>query len=86
MSQYRKKPVVIKAEQFFEDEYHTTGRLPAGCCDCVKSDGVHIHTLEGVMLVGHEDWVITGVVGERYPCKDSIFQATYEAVDTGETP
>ena len=26
------------------------------------------------------DWIITGVAGERYPCKPAIFEATYEAV------
>ena len=26
------------------------------------------------------DWIITGVAGERYPCKPAIFAATYEAV------
>ena len=38
----------------------------------------HIHTLEGVMLVSREDWVIQGVAGEFYPCKPDIFAATYE--------
>lgn len=26
------------------------------------------------------DWIITGVQGERYPCKPDIFEATYEPV------
>lgn len=26
------------------------------------------------------DWIITGVAGEKYPCKDEIFKATYEPV------
>ena len=26
------------------------------------------------------DWIITGVKGERYPCKPDIFEATYEPV------
>ncbi len=42
---------------------------------------LEIHTLEGTMI-GHEgDWLITGVKGEQYPCKDEIFQATYESAD-----
>ena len=42
---------------------------------------LEIHTLEGTMI-GHEgDWLITGVKGEQYPCKDEIFQATYEPAD-----
>ncbi len=41
----------------------------------------HIHTLEGVMTAMPGDWVITGIAGERYPCKPDIFEATYEPVD-----
>jgi hypothetical protein len=39
-----------------------------------------IHTLEGVMFAIKGDWVIQGVKGEIYPCKDDIFKATYEEV------
>jgi hypothetical protein len=38
----------------------------------------YIDTLEGRMSVKPGDWVITGVKGERYPCKPDIFEATYE--------
>jgi hypothetical protein len=27
------------------------------------------------------DWIIRGVKGELYPCKDDIFRATYELVE-----
>ena len=37
-----------------------------------------IATLEGVMHAREGDWIIRGVRGEFYPCKDNIFQATYE--------
>lgn len=40
-----------------------------------------IETLEGNMDVQIGDWVITGVKGERYPCKPDIFAATYEPAD-----
>lgn len=40
-----------------------------------------IATLEGTMLAEPGDWIITGVEGEVYPCKDSIFRATYEPVN-----
>jgi hypothetical protein len=39
-----------------------------------------IDTPEGGHIVCPGDWIITGVKGEMYPCKDDIFQATYEAV------
>lgn len=37
-----------------------------------------IRTLEGDMRAGYGDWVIRGVNGEFYPCKDAIFRKTYE--------
>ena len=40
-----------------------------------------IATLEGVMRASIGDWIIRGVAGEFYPCKDSIFSATYEPAD-----
>ena len=42
---------------------------------------IKIETLEGVMEAVVGDWLITGVKGEQYPCKDDIFRATYETVD-----
>jgi len=40
-----------------------------------------IDTKEGGHIVCPGDFVITGVQGERYPCKPDIFAATYEAVE-----
>lgn len=49
-----------------------------------ENESVEIRTLEGTLQGKPGDWVITGVEGEQYPCKDSIFRATYEpVVDTG---
>lgn len=39
-----------------------------------------IETLEGVMIGNIGDWLITGVKGEQYFCKDDIFKMTYEKV------
>lgn len=41
-----------------------------------------ITTLEGEMLVSWGDWIIQGVNGELYPCKDEIFRKTYEEVES----
>lgn len=37
-----------------------------------------ITTLEGVVHASPGDFVITGIAGEKYPCKPNIFYATYE--------
>lgn len=39
---------------------------------------LYIVTLEGKMRVSDGDWVIQGVKGEFYPCKDEIFRETYD--------
>ncbi len=61
-SQFRKRPVVISAEQ-----WSGPGQIL-------------ITTLEGVMTAQPGDWIITGVKGERYPCKPDVFALTYEPV------
>jgi len=43
-----------------------------------------IHTLEGDMRVDTGDWVITGIKGEKYPCKPDIFAELYEPVEDSE--
>ena len=42
-----------------------------------------IATLEGTMRAEPGDWIITGVKGERYPCKPDIFAMTYDPVEPG---
>ena len=44
-----------------------------------------IHTLEGDMKANPGDWIITGINGERYPCKPDIFAKTYEPVGNSST-
>ena len=44
-------------------------------------DQLCITTLEGTMIVEWDDWIIKGVEGELYPCKPSIFDATYEPAE-----
>ena len=53
------------------------------CKECGGFMQVHgwIDTKEGGHIVCPSDWIITGVKGERYPCKPDIFAATYEAVE-----
>lgn len=74
MAKFRKKPVVIEAVQF--DGQH----LIEGVSREPNATDGYIDTLEGRMTVSPGDWVITGIKGEKCPCKPDIFAATYEAV------
>ena len=53
------------------------------CKQCGRQFHYHgwIDTLEGGHVVCPGDWIITGVAGERYPCKPDIFVQTYEAAE-----
>ena len=42
---------------------------------------IDIETLEGTMHASVGDWIITGVNGEKYPCKPDIFKKTYEPLE-----
>ena len=81
MPKFRKKPVVIEAQQWFPE------KDIAGVITRVKprpdmdEPFGYIDTLEGRMTVTSGDWIITGVKGEKYPCKPDIFKATYEPVE-----
>jgi hypothetical protein len=85
-SRYRKRPVVIDATRWNGDNM---GEVAAMFTDDLKSisplgrsgERLLIRTLEGTMTAERGDWIIKGVKNEAYPCKDDIFQATYEAVD-----
>ncbi|MBF6085130.1 hypothetical protein IU485_27540 [Nocardia cyriacigeorgica] len=49
------------------------------------ADGrIVIRTLEGDMKANLGDWVIRGVAGEFYACREDIFLATYEPVEVAE--
>lgn len=73
---YVKKPVVIDATP---EEYS-----PFVCtCDDGNGDR-HIHTLEGAMKCSPGDMIITGVLGEHYPCRGDIFEMTYEKIVSGD--
>ena len=84
MARYRKRPVVIEAVQWEGtkasfDDIMAMGdiRWEPGEMD---SETFTIKTLEGDHLARRGDYIIKGIQGEFYPCKESIFIQTYELV------
>lgn len=82
---FRKKPIVVEAHRLSTNNLHA---LEAWCGGAIKGVAlppqercIDIQTLEGEMRAEIGDWIIKGVAGEFYPCKHSIFKATYEAVE-----
>ncbi|AHH98296.1 hypothetical protein [Kutzneria albida] len=60
--------------------YYCTNTDRCATNDCDIPHTIAIRTLEDVMHANFGDWIIRGVKGEFYPCRDDIFQATYEEV------
>lgn len=78
---FRKKPIVIEAFKWDESMGEVGGVVlydpnPSGHDEPFYA----VKTLEGPLHVSDGDWIITGLKGERYPCKPDIFEATYEEV------
>jgi hypothetical protein len=88
---FRKRPVTVRAVLWDGSNINDVLALAQGAS--LPDDGVHvgagightpalglldIPTLEGVMQAQPGDWIIRGVEDELYPCKPSIFEASYE--------
>jgi len=85
---YRKKPVVIEAVKFTRDSFKEIEDFANGKATYFRtekcSDGKSyctIETLEGNMTATEGDFIIKGVNGEFYPCKEDVFEKTYEIVE-----
>lgn len=97
MPKYQKKPVVIEAFQMTEARRRDNSEWPewlnaawqkrAGnpgslWCDVdPPHEHLHISTMEGVLNIDWNDWIIQGAQGEIYPCKPDIFVQTYSWVE-----
>lgn len=77
---YKKKPVVIEAIRWYG---FNEAEIDAFCPARVYTlDGLSIQTLEGLMKADIGDYIIKGIKGEFYPCKEDIFNLTYDLADS----
>jgi hypothetical protein len=92
MAKYRKKPVVIEAvpcSDIISAMEHSWLALPKwvvdayedGIITAVNTSGFTVNTLKGALTALRGDMLIKGVAGKLYPCRDSIFIATYDLVE-----
>ena len=90
MPKFRKKPVIIDAIQWKQDNFEsefiplvTLAHEKSGEAEhytLSKEKELTRRTLAGDHLANVDDWITVGVKGEMYPCKPDIFQMTYEPV------
>jgi len=92
---FRKKPVVIEAKQLTPETAEEIGAW-CGARKCVSGKynsylwgwalpieerHIRIDTPEGEHSAGMGDWIIRGVMGEFYPCKDEIFKLINDSLE-----
>lgn len=77
MPKYRKRPVVVEAEQWFPGKEVNGVNKPED-----ELPGYYVKTAHmQIVFLEPGDWVIAEPDGRGfYPCKDDIFRATYEPV------
>lgn len=83
MRKYRKKPVVIEADQWKAlngIEGPTPCIPPLGVAKRWWRRGYWVKTLECWSRIRCGDYIVRGVEGELYPCRWSSFEATHEEV------
>lgn len=87
---YKKKPVVIEAMQYTKENKvpflkFVGANMEIKVCytDTGEIEGLKpfIKTLEGDMSISYGGYIIKGIKGEFYPCKEDIFLETYELVE-----
>jgi hypothetical protein len=83
---FRKKPVQIEAVQWTENMSmrelidFTNGLVKLNDVD--RDFHVYDRLHDTWVKFEYGDWIIRGVAGEFYPCRDDIFAVTYEPVAT----
>lgn len=93
--EFVKRPLTIRAERVSTILHRAArdwSRLPLWVReayergDILFADAeVHVHTTEGDMVGGRSDWLVRGVKGELYPCKNDVFVASYDYVKCPNT-
>ena len=86
MSKFRKKPVIIEAQELTKDNAEDLAKWCGAkgfWTNHSNNDEVfiNIETLEGTITAKEGDFIVKGIKGEFYPCKPDIFEKTYEAVN-----
>ncbi|MFE2662710.1 penta-EF hand family protein [Streptomyces mirabilis] len=82
MPRYRKKPVEIDAVRWTEDEPmrmlidFTNGLVQLNDVD--REFSVYDRLHDTWVKFEYGDWILKGVQGEFYPCRNDVFAATYE--------
>lgn len=79
IKKYIKNPIPVEAIQWDGNNEEEILAF-IGKTAQLRGGSLYIKTLEGDMLAPIGSYIIKGVNGEFYPCREDIFQKTYEEV------
>ncbi len=74
--QCEERPAWIDPQWFYEDIETGADRS----MEQRSTPHMRIPTPAGTLRADLTDWIIRGVKGDVYPCRDEVFAATYEPV------
>ena len=81
MKKYRTKPCEVYALQWTGNNFEDMILFTNGAVKFKVSQGIIklvIPTLEGDMVARVTDYIIKGLAGEFYPCREDVFNEKYE--------
>lgn len=84
---YRKRPVQVEALRHTRQQDTFAALRESGWGDAAErvvalADGsLEVETPNGPVALRPGEWVVRGVAGEVYPCRNDIFERTYEPDD-----
>lgn len=78
---YVKKPVTIEAWHVNCEPMPNWIRAAFRKIIRRDANGFMVDTLEGSMWAPHGSYIIKGVKGELYPCREDIFNETYSMIE-----
>ena len=89
MARYKTKPCEIEAIQWMGDNLEEIIRFAKSSLiwntiynglGQLLGYEISIETLKGTMLVSKGDYIIRGLSGEFYPCREEVFKRNYEVI------
>jgi hypothetical protein len=80
MAKYRKKPVIVEAEQWWPGKHVDGVIYPVPNHEPYDADKGLIETSEGPAIIFPGDYIITDEYGDKYVCSQVIFEMMYEPV------
>jgi hypothetical protein len=97
---YVKKRIPVDAWRFSLENFADTSSCPDWVKEAIRKhirfegsisipgdeiSDFMVHTIEGPMRFNSGDWIIKGIKGELYPCRNDIFRESYELWPENET-